>query len=187
MTYFLDFDRTLFDTEALYAYLLDNALVPEPYATTLRDRFPGKADYSSEPWKLFNAALERGDFQYVPDHPERFLYPDTLDFLQKHGSLSTVVTVGLLNIQQAKVEATGVAALVADVVYAGFREKGEVLKERYPVALPDAFYVDDSLTQLDSVARHCPWLTLYEMRRDGKEGSGTYPVVHSLAGLPLVP
>ncbi len=183
MTYFLDFDRTLFDTEALYAYLLENALVPEPYATTLRDRFPGRADYSSAPWKLFNAALERGDFQYVPDHPERFLYPDTLDFLRTHGSASTVVTVGLIKIQQAKVEATGVASLVSDVVYAGLREKGEVLKERYPTPLSDALYIDDSLTQLDSVARHCPWLTLYEMRRDGKEGSGKYPVIRNLEEL----
>lgn len=184
MTYFLDFDRTLFDTDRFYTFLIQHNLIPEPHRATLTTAIEGRADYSTEAWRLFNAAVESGDFPFVTENTSQFLFSDVSDFFSRHGSESVIVSVGLVPLQRAKIERTGLTPLVRSVLYVGLKSKGEGLAAEYPTPIADAVFVDDSPRQLESVAEHCPWLKLYEMRRDGKEGSGKYPVIRSLAELP---
>jgi hypothetical protein len=185
MIFFLDFDRTLFDTQAFYSYLIEHNLVPEPHRSTLAATInlgSGKTDYTTPAWKDFDRALEQGDFPFVTDNTMQFLYPDVPGFLVRHGSESIVTTSGIPSIQRAKIERAGVAHAVVDTLYAGLTHKGDVIATRYPAG-ERVVFVDDSPSQLAAVLERCQSIEAYEMRRDGKKGSGKYPVVRSLGEL----
>lgn len=192
MTYFLDFDRTLFDYESYREYLI--AL---PALAPFRERIvslSGKNDPTStakrrELWDELDQWYADGGYKLKTGELERFMFPDALAFLRTHGASSIIVTAGGKSIvfQKDKVESSGVASLVAEIIYLPGRNlsKGPAIRslcDRYP--LPFTF-VDDLAEQLDRVRADSPDVVLFEMRRDGKAGSGAYPVIRSLDELPL--
>jgi hypothetical protein len=93
---------------------------------------------------------------------------------------SIVITSGIPSVQRAKIEHSGVSRIVSDVLYAGLTHKGDAVAARND---GDAVFVDDSPSQIDAVLKLCPSIRPFEMRRDGKEASGKYPVVHDLSEL----
>lgn len=173
MTYFLDFDRTLFDTDAFIAYLNDDR--PDTGAA-------GKP--SEETLAAYLEAKARaGELAFQPGELRRFVYPDVLGFLRAKGDAAVILTYGNPALQKLKVE--NALADVADMsaLYTGDIRKGEYMKGRLD-AYPSSLLADDKEIELVSMSEHCPQVALYEIRRDGKPGDGRWPVIRSLIELP---
>lgn len=137
---FLDFDRTLFDTDLFYEWL-----GPNRFERIL--------------------ALTGG----VIDPPDyaAFLYPDSVHFLRQvrktHRVVILTYAVNTL-LQRKKIRGSGVAVLVDDVLITSGGEKnhtgkGEQAKE-YLARIPDSgwehAFVDDSSANIDEVKRVNP-------------------------------
>ena len=166
MMYFLDFDRTLFDTDAFCA---------------LAQTHPSAADKtfsSNEMLELHALSLAAG-----PD-PAQCLYVDVPEFLRALGNEAVIVTFGDPVLQRMKVEKAlrGIPRITA--LYTGNELKGTFLASRAMSYGARSIFVDDRPLQLESVSEHCPAIRVYEMRRDGEAGDGRWPVVHSLTELP---
>jgi len=48
----------------------------------------------------------------------------------------------------------------------------------------DAILADDSVAELEMMASSCPKIGLYQVRRDGREDDGRWPVLRTLSELP---
>lgn len=193
MTYFLDFDRTLFDFDSFF---LD--LVEYPALSAMRERalevvkIPRGTSVTHDEkrnkmWEELHALYSSGAFTFTEGSMSRFVFPDARAFLEKHGKDSVIVTKGGLDLefQKGKVTSSGVETLVARCEYVQRDDsKGElvnILLKEYPGPY---LFVDDFDKELASVAELCPEVSLYEIRRDGKPGSGEYAVIRSLEELP---
>ncbi len=199
MTYFLDFDRTLFDTVSFKKTLSRRFSL-----TNLREQFKTTFTKKVTPLDPVVPALVRkkmskrarvrlaaatysatGRFGFTPQELRNFLYPEVPEFLEKHGKDIIIVTYGVQSFITAKVTSALDGFVVKDVVYTPHR-KGPVIK-RLIANNPGPFvFCDDMHFQLHSVAAACPEVQIFEMRRGeiGTEPDGTWPVVHSLTDLP---
>lgn len=155
MRYYLDFDRTVFDTDAF------------------------KAAYSAQ-----LAAYDAGaPISFEPGELSRFLYPDAAQFLREKENAVTIITFGVASFQEAKAKSALYGIPRMSVMYTGDVRKGAFLAPHTHLHA-GAVLADDSPEELEILAAECPQLALYEMRRDGGEGDGRWPVVRSLADLP---
>lgn len=190
MTYFLDFDRTLFDTDSFTPTLLDNpacaglreeiqALVDTPRDHTIRGG-TGRV----EVWEKLNRLCEEGTLTFAPGELSQFIFPDAEEFLELHGKDSVILSYGFPSWIGSKIESSLAGRLIERVVYAEDREKGIALQPVLHDFSPPYLLVDDLATQLDSVVLHCPGVKCYEIRRDGKPASGRHLAVHSLLEIP---
>ncbi|MDO8523979.1 MAG: hypothetical protein Q7R74_01990 [bacterium] len=190
MTYFLDFDRTLFDTNAFTRSLISNPACAdfrddiEAAVTTDRGESTAGGTGRYKLWESLAALCQHGSLTFAPGELAEFVFPDVPVFLKHHGNQSVIVTYGATAFLKAKIESALAGPLMERVIYTHDREKGIALKGLLQDFPKPYVLVDDLATQLDSVAEHCPEVSLYEIRRDGKEGSGHYPVIHSFAELP---
>lgn len=183
MTYFLDFDRTLFDTAQMYRCAIDEGRVPERFVPLLESAVLGQADYSLPGWQEFFTLFEKNELDVLGANAEMFVFRDAKDFLTTHGKQSVIITFGQEVIQNRKIDAAGIRELVSEVMLVGTRLKGEYMLEHVDASL-DATFVDDSPAQIASVIAHCPWVRVYEMRRDTRPGTGTCPAIRSFTELP---
>ncbi len=172
MIYFLDFDRTLFDTSAFLAYVIKRdglrkiRSLPEVEAAVALD-----------------ALVESGSLKFASGELAQFMYPDAKDFLDQYEGTSVVVTAGNPHLQKAKVANVFKKWPSIDLFYTGDERKGPFIgRVGGSYSAPQAF-IDDKVMELDSVHEKCPDVLLYEMRRDGAPGSGAYPVIHSFLEL----
>jgi hypothetical protein len=190
MTYFLDFDRTLFDTDAFTPTLVDN-----PACAPLKDEIQALVDTPRdlsirggagrvELWEKLNRLCEEGALGFAPGELARFVFPDAAAFLKTHGKDSVILSYGFPAWIHAKVESALSGLAVREILYAEHREKGEALSAFIHKFEAPYVLVDDLAVQLDSVKEFLPDVSLFEMRRDGKEGSGRHAVIRSLAELP---
>ncbi len=173
MTYFLDFDYTLFDADAFVAHLIAHA--GDPPAGTFTEEWVEKA---------FAALSARGALGSVPNDLQSFLYPDVAPFFKEKGEAVDVITFGNPRIQAVKVENALATIPYRHVWYTGQMRKGEFMKEKGCLSEGNIIVVDDRPLELENLAAHCPSVQLYEMRRDGAAGDGRWPVVRSLNNLP---
>ncbi|MBX9765540.1 hypothetical protein K2X83_02775 [Patescibacteria group bacterium] len=193
MTYFLDFDRTIFDFDAFFIDLINVPALSSVKEQVLEViKIPRGVDAAHDEkrnkmWEKLHALYSAGAFSFAPGTLTHFVFPDARAFLEKHGTDTVIVTKGGLDLsfQKGKVDASDVSRLARHCEYVmRTTPKGEVMKslvEKYPG--PHVF-VDDFSQELDSVATENPGVALYEIRRDGKPGSGRFPVISSLAELP---
>lgn len=190
MTYFLDFDRTLFDTDSFTPTLIDNPAcvdIREDIRTlvnTPRDQTIKGGQGRVEVWEKLNRLCVEGKLLFAPGELSRFVFPDVSHFLLRHGSESVVLSYGHEAWIKSKLESALLGLPIERVVYAHDREKGVALEPLLKDFTSPYVFVDDLATQLDSVALHCPQVQLYEMRRDGKAGAGTHTIIHSFDELP---
>jgi hypothetical protein len=152
MTYFLDFDRTLFDTYAFKKKFGMFLSLEEPY-------------------------LQHLDLK-------GYVYPDVPSFLATYSKSSTIVTFGVRMFLIAKVTDALSTFPTERVVYAT-RGKGHVIRKLTANKKGPFIFVDDMHFQLESVSKMCPEVKVYEIRRDGREGNGRWPVIRSLEELPV--
>lgn len=173
MMYFLDFDRTLFDTDAFIEHLKGRPDTGAVYSEA-EDQFSVRLGELSE----------KGQLSFAPGELTRFLYADTSEFMRMMGNEAVIVTYGNPTFQKLKVEnaCAGIPRISAH--YTGAVRKGEYMKERMIGYGASCVFADDNVIELANMAEHCPNVRMYEMRRDGKEGDGRWPVIRSLAELP---
>lgn len=178
MTYFVDFDRTLFDTPAWKVVVRSRPSIVE-LLTDLEHLLLEARSLKEfrHFWHLFTRTLgtflSHGRFLFTSEEVSHYLYPDSPAFIQTHDVV--IVTYGARAFITAKVTSALHELPVQEVVYTK-RHKGRTLARlarKYPG--PHVF-IDDAVFQLASVARWCPEMTLIEMRRDGASRDGRWPV-----------
>lgn len=172
MTRFLDFDRTLFDTDAFKEYLRTrdhtNRIIASDENGLARE---------------LDMRASAGALSFAPGELSPFVYADASEYLRLHGDEVVIVTFGNPALQKIKIASALEGMPRISVLYTGDEMKGPYLKDRCERGA-SPFFVDDTPLQLESVARECPGLALYEMRRDGGAGDGRWPVVRSFRELP---
>lgn len=183
MTYFVDFDRTLFDTPAWKVVVRSRPSIVE--LLTDLEHLLLEARSLKELrhfWHLFTRTLgtflSHGRFLFTSEEVSHYLYPDSADFIRSHDVV--IVTYGARAFITAKVTSALHELPVKEVVYTK-RHKGRTLARlarKYPG--PHVF-IDDAVFQLASVSRWCPEMTLIEMRRDGNARDGRWPCVRTLS------
>ncbi|MBA3789043.1 hypothetical protein H0X32_01450 [Patescibacteria group bacterium] len=183
MKYFIDFDRTIFDTNSF-----KKTLERRPTVVELVAQFK---NVWKEFWSLSESHLQRrlfraslgaflsnGRFLFVPADLKEFLYPDALAFFERYGEDCTIVTYGIRAFITAKVTSALTDISIHDVVYTG-RRKGRTIQRLCAEEKDQCTFIDDAHFQLASVTRRCPNITVIEMRRDSQPGDGRWPVIHS--------
>jgi hypothetical protein len=172
MTYYLDFDRTLFDTDSFKEYLAERAelaplhALPEP-----------------ELARELNRQALANELTFAAGELSRFLYPDAADFIRAHPENAVVVTFGNPALQRLKVENVLRGLPPIPTFYTGDTRKGDFLTTCTDLD-PDSVLVDDAPIELEILTATCPGIRGFEMRRDGGAGDGRWPVVRSLTELP---
>ena len=193
MTYFLDFDRTLFDFDSFFRYLIRHPsfaeyrargeqVLKEPRGTS------AEADQRRDAlWADIDMLYADGKLAFKEDELTQFLYPDAVSFLEEHGRETVIVTTGGVDLafQRGKVAASGINTYVAGHVFVSRgNPKGPAIAAVIGGYQGPFVFIDDLAREIDSVIETCPEVKGYEMRRDGKEGCGRYPVLRDLATLP---
>lgn len=174
MMYFLDFDRTLFDTEAFFPFITSRFSEPLPRTDD------GQAHLATS----LARKVASGELAFAPGELASFVYPDVPEFLRALGNEAVIVTYGDEGLQRAKILSALAGIPRVSAIYVGAHRKGPPIAARLGASGTRALFVDDTPLELESVETHCPEVTLYEMRRDRDAGDGRWQVVHSLYGLP---
>ncbi len=183
MKYFLDFDRTIFDTPAFKRAVAKRRPLKElwrEFKAALAELLTHRETDSRRRrfMRTLGTFLSHGRFVFTPDEVNKFLYPDVPAFLAANDC--TIVTYGVEAFIRAKVASALTDLKVTDVVYTSSK-KGPTIRRLSAQKENGPFtYVDDAVFQLVSVARYCPDVAIREMRRDGLAGDGRWPVVRSL-------
>jgi hypothetical protein len=172
MRYYLDFDRTIFDTDR--------------FAPWVRSRFAGTAMEtmpSAEFGVVMDQKITSKEFSFPPGELSQFLYPEVAGFLRDKENAVTIITFGNPTYQKAKAESAFYGIPRVSVMYTADVRKGAYLAPHTHLH-QGAVLADDAPLELEILAASCPGLVLYEMRRDTATSDGRWPVVHSLHDLP---
>jgi len=170
MIYFLDFDRTMFDTDAFIRDLrlkdtsLD-ACAPTQLASVLEDR------------------IRQGVLSFEPGELAPYVYPDAAQFLRDKENAVAVITYGPRAFQEAKTKSAFHGIPRVSVMYTENVRKGPFLAPHTHLHR-DAVLADDTVEELELLTEACPDIRLFEMRRDGASGDGRWPVIRALTELP---
>lgn len=190
MTYFLDFDRTLFDTDAYNLSLIDEPGCA-PFKDELievlaegRDETRTGSVARTAAWEKVSAAMRSGALTFTPGHLERFLYADVAEFLRSLGNEAIIITYGEVERQRMKVQSALASVTRVTVLYTDTASKVDFLSSWPGYSGGDAIFVDDMPVELEEISVQFPSMRLYEMRRNGNRGDGRWPVVRSLHELP---
>lgn len=188
MKYFLDFDRTIFDTPSF-----KKSVARRPTPLQLIGKIPEvvkelfNPEGSGQRFRTFRRMLgtfaSHGRFNFSPEELRGFLYPDVESFFARHDC--TIVTYGVEAFIRAKVAGALTDLKVTDVIYTP-RKKGKTIRKLTEGKEGPFVFVDDAHFQLESVAFWCPDIRVIEIRRDGQEGDGRWPVVTTLDELPAI-
>ena len=182
MRYFLDFDRTIFDTPAFKKSVTRRPTMLEllkQAKDVVASLFTPETERRLRMFRTaLGAYLSHGRFMLTPDELKAFLYPDVAAFLSKHDC--TIVTYGVEMFIRAKVTSALTDINIGDVVYTS-RKKGRTIRRLTEDKEAGPFvFVDDARFQLESVARWCPEVKVVEIRRDMLPPDGRWPVIRSL-------
>lgn len=159
MRYFLDFDRTLFDTDGFVAYAAKHISLEG-------DCIEGMAVAS-----VLVSRAEEGSLVFEPGELSRFLYEDAASFLREKENAVTIITFGNKALQELKIKSALHGIPRMSVMYTGDVRKGDFLKPHTHLH-EGALAIDDSPIELEILSRGCPGLALREIRRDGTSGDG---------------
>lgn len=181
MTLFIDFDRTIFDFESFKKEVLVPNPAFNPYVEEAK-QFEKSSPERQAVWNRFGAFLESSGEDFSDQRVEQYRFPDVADFFGQYGSDIVIVTLGNPYFQELKVTRALSGLEWRDTIYVETGLKGPVLKTAFTPEEP-AVFIDDAVEQLASVHEQCPWISIYEMRRDGKEGSGAYEVIRTFTDL----
>jgi hypothetical protein len=173
MMYFLDFDRTTFDTDKFGEYL--------------RNRFLG-TDIAELRGTEFSARMDmlvsEGALTFAPGELAPFLYEDAGRFLRDKENGVMLLTFGNPAFQKAKIESALYGIPRISTIYTGEKRKGEFLAPHMSMYGAHPVFVDDTPLELEMLETYAPTATLYEMRRNGGTGDGRWAVITSLSALP---
>lgn len=190
MTYFFDFDRTLFDTNAYNRFLVDHPacapfkdemieLLDTPYAVLGSEDPDRKAV-----WNKVTAVIVSGELTFAPGELSQFLYKDVTETLRGLGNEALIITYGEKERQRVKIESALHDVVRLTVLYTEDKLKADFLSTWSGYYGGPSIFVDDRAKELEGIAEKFPSISLYEMRRDGEKGDGRWPVITSLSQLP---
>lgn len=190
MHYYIDFDRTVYDTESFKKAFARRATIPELFrqlGAVLREVFNAerKIPIRRVFTRAFGTFASHGRFGFTPDELKDYLYPDAIAFFHAHAKNTTIVTYGVRAFITAKVANALTDVPLNDIVYT-HQKKGPVLSRLTKGEEGPFVFVDDAGFQLESVSRMCPDIQVIEIRRDGKDGDGRWPVIRSFEELEWV-
>ena len=182
MKYFLDFDRTVFDTDAFKKSLKKRPTLLEllnQFRLAVVEFFAHHEEITrrrkfARTWGTF---LSHGRFSFSSDELKHFLYPDVEPFLRAHDC--TIVTYGVRAFITAKVTTALAGLPLTDIVYTS-RKKGRTIARLTTSQSDEYTFVDDMIFQLESVSLWCPQVRVIEIRRNNGAGDGRWRVIHSL-------
>jgi hypothetical protein len=187
--YFLDFDRTVFDTVSF-----KKAIAHRPAALEVLRQVPAALTEIISPGRsttrrrafsqAFGTFMSHGRFAFTPDQLREYLYPDVPEFLRTHDC--TIVTYGVRAFITAKVTTALNDLPLTAIVYTS-RKKGRTIRRLAGKMQNECTFIDDAHFQLESVARWCPDVTVVEIRRDKKKGDGRWRVINSLSEIESAP
>ncbi len=144
MILFLDFDGTLFHTEAF-----------KKKTGTEHISCVEKAEHCLD-------LLSRNSNSYV----EKFLFADTVDFLKNHKHTRLILlTFGNKEYQKAKVMKSGILHFFKNQIFVENELKGDTVKRMFPDTRETMFFLDDDIVQLHSMKERCPHVNVVRMRR----------------------
>lgn len=173
MMYFLDFDRTCFDTDAFITYLKAH-----PVARSLQ------GGTEQEYARALNTAVLQGALSFGPGELSQFLFEDAARFLRDKENGVMLITYGNAAFQKAKVESALHGIPRISTIYTGDVRKGDFIAPHIGMYGATPTFVDDTVLELEIFSASCPGAVVYEMRRDGGAGDGRWPVIHSFNELP---
>jgi FMN phosphatase YigB (HAD superfamily) len=155
---FLDFDRTLFDTDAFYNVIERQLLIG------------------------IDTAIRGFDLgQFLFDDMIRFMCNAS-----EAGYLCHLVTFGERQVQERKVRLSGIEPYFTEVFYVEQGSKAEVIKQylHSGVSCEKAVFIDDTIEHLEQVKLLLPYIVAIRMARPGAKGSdildGRFVTVSSL-------
>jgi hypothetical protein len=130
MKYFLDFDRTIFDTPSFKKAIAKRPTVLELLRQTkevAKEILSPGEDMTRRRtlFRTFGTFMSHGRFTISPEEVGMYLYPDVPDFLRAHEC--TIVTYGVRAFITAKVSATLKEFSNTPIVYTS-RKKGRTIK-----------------------------------------------------------
>jgi len=181
MTVFADFDRTIFDHDRF----VRETLLADPQIGIYVNRAQAASSGSFErirAWRELGDAYLDGSVTLPDRDLSAYVFDDAAQFIKRHGADFIIVTFGHAAFQRYKVEHALWTLSWRETVYVETGDKGIHIAARIAEGEP-AVFVDDAPEQLASVREHCPWVSLYEMRRDGREGNGAHEAVCNFTDL----
>ena len=187
MKYFFDFDRTVFDTESFKRAYAKRPTLKELFQQAkevIREFFSSSRSVSKR--RIFTRTLgtflSHRRFGFFPEELKDFVYPDAAAFLAANSKDCTIVTYGVRAFITAKVTNALTSFPLGDIVYTP-RKKGRTIRRLTSGIEGPFIFVDDAHFQLESVSETCPAVRVIEIRRDGHEGDGRWPVIRSFGQL----
>lgn len=172
MRYYVDFDRTVFDTESFKDWVRDIKGHGELKSCPREDLSP-----------MIGELIRSGVLSFEAGELSRFVFPDAATFLREKENAVTIITFGDPFVQEYKAKNALYGIPRMSIMYTGDIRKGNYLAPHTHLH-EGACMVDDTPLELEILASECPKLALFEMRRDGGEGDGRWPVVRTLSELP---
>lgn len=187
MHYFVDFDRTVFDTPSFKKAFARRAGIGELLAqawVVVRAAFNPERTVPLRriAATAFGTFASHGRFGFTPGELKQYLYPDAVSLFGARAADITIITYGVQSFITAKVTDALTDVPLRDIIYT-HKKKGPVLREYLANHAEPATFIDDAVFQLESVAKHCPQVTCIEIRRDGKPGDGRWPVIRDFREL----
>jgi len=170
--YFIDFDRTAFDTDSFIEYLKNH-----PVASAFT-HLP-----EAELAVALNESIQDKTLVFLPGELSRFLYEDAARFLRDKENGVMLITYGNEALQRAKVESALYGIPRISTIYTGDVRKGDYLAPHIGMYGQSPVFVDDSVVELEIFSNRCPNARVFEIRRDGKEGDGRWSVLSNLSEL----
>lgn len=173
MTWFLDFDRTIFDTDRFIRHVHRNNLGSH----SLGEGAIGK---------IWNELVKSGKLKFFPGELTSFLYQDALEFFKRHPGECVIMTYNNPALQKAKIKSSFFEVITPEpkVLYTLQQRKGHFLEDILKRFTTPYRFVDDSVDELLLVGKSCMGVEIYEMRRDDKAGMAVYRTLKSFDELP---
>lgn len=169
----IDFDYTLFDTNAFRNAMADvwsaYGVDRESYARAEEQaKVGGVYDFDRHVELLMSTAdavEARQRAQEVLVHCSQFLYSDALDFLERHAAHSlTLLSFGNPAWQRLKIDNSGISSHFKEIITTD-RSKNRDLQ---PFAqFPDLVIINDKGSEIDAMATVCPNATFIHVVRPG--------------------
>ena len=161
MQYFLDFDRTIFDTDAMYQIM--------------RNQLPESSIGSTESLDVIDA--------------HSLLFPDALEFFSNHYPAEIFIVSSCagttadwdMNFQKEKINLSGVKKYVNEILVVE-GSKVQAIKKKLKSG-EGAVFVDDFDKHLNDVHESLSDIKVVQIDRLGKVGSGKFPIIKSLVEL----
>lgn len=113
-----------------------------------------------------------------------FLYPDAARFLRDKENAAMIITSASKDEAGSLTRAAlrGIPRIA--VMYTEGVRKGEYLAPHISMYGSSPVFADDSIHELESMSALIPAVRTFEVRREGEEGDGRWPVIGSLTELP---